>query len=95
MDIFVWGNHIVYHNYANDQNMRILDYLRNNHKAILKESLWTFFILVLSVSIGNAGTGGHFFGDNPTKYLFFLMLMSIPGGIGSHLLNERVIKKNK
>jgi hypothetical protein len=75
--------------------MRAIEYIRINFKKILKESLWMFFILVLSVGLANASAGGQFFGDNPVKYISILILLSIPGGIGSHLINKRLFKKKK
>lgn len=74
---------------------KILHYIGNNYKAILKESLWTFIILVCSHAIGNADNGGKVFGDHPVKYISFLVLVSIPGGIGSHLIHTRLFKNKK
>jgi hypothetical protein len=73
--------------------MRILVYIRNNYRAILKESAWLFLIIVSSNALINLAFYQQIFIVDPVIYFSFVIPLSIIGGIGMLLINKRYSKK--
>jgi hypothetical protein len=73
--------------------MRTLVYIRNNYRAILKESLWLFFVIVSSNALINLAFYQQIFIVDPVLFFSIVILISILGGIGMQLTNKRFSKK--